>query len=325
MWRVFSLICTFSFASLAATEGAFPLYMNGYMSSKAAWMPDPGLYFRNDVYHHPGHVKGSVFGGVALAKANAKISLDVLNVTYVTPLKLLGANVGCCLIVPFGRVNVHAEVTTTVPQLTVTKDNFGLPVPSIDDRTITRKQHQVAHGIADTLIVPLMLGWHVDNLHFLAYHGVFVPTGKYTKGKIANMGQNHFALETDAGFTWLNPNWGTEISAITGVTVNFTNHKIHYRSGTGWHTEFFLGQYLTPKIQVGLAGYWFYQLTPDKGSQADALNGFRGRVLGLGPCLSTQFSIYKIPIFANIRYYKEMHSKNYLKGDTFYLTITIPL
>lgn len=294
------------------------------MGPKAGYMPDPGFYFRNDVYHHPGHVKANVLGGVVVAKANAKISLDVLNLTYVSPLKFIGANVGCCAIVPVGRINIHASLEATVPQLIVRRSECHLPMPTLGTRTVTSKKHQVTHGVGDSLIVPLMLGWHVDDFHFLAFQGLFVPTGKYTKGKLANMGQNHFATETDAGFTWLNPKWGTEISAITGVTVNFTNHKISYRSGSGWHTDFFLGQYLTPKIELGLAGYWFYQMTPDKGTVAKSLDGFRSRVLGLGPCLSGEFSLWNVPIFYTVRYYKETHAKNYLKGETFYFTLTVP-
>lgn len=306
---------------LSATEGAFPLYLNGYMGPKAGFMPPPGLYVRNDIYHHPGHVSANVLGGRVSAKSNVKISLDLLNFTYVTPYTLLGANLGGCLLIPVGRVNVHAQLSATVPSVAFT------PLPSLTLNSITKSKHQVAHGIADTMVVPFMLGWHAPsyNLHIIAFQGVFLPTGGYTKGKIANMGQNHFASETDVGFTWLNEKSGTEVSAMTGVTVNFTNHKIHYRSGTGWHTDFYAGQYLTSKLQVGLSGYWFYQLTPDTGTGSKVLGGFRSHVLGLGPSISYEFSVCGLPITACARYFKETHSRNYIKGETFYFTVSVPI
>lgn len=316
----FLFLFLFLHTAMQATEGAFPLYLNGYMGPKAGYMPPPGFYIRNDVYHHPGHVGANVLGGAVTAKVNAKISFDILTLTYISNLKLLGANVGCGFVLPAGRINVHGELN--VPTLMVSS---GVPTLSLNSKTI--KKHEVAHGVSDSLVIPFMLGWHVEDydLHFLVYQGVFLPTGSYKKGDIANMGQNHFATETDAGFTWLSTKTGTEISAITGLTVNFTNHKIHYRSGTGWHTDFYVGQYLTSNLEIGLSGYWFYQLNPDTGTGTKALGGFRSRVLGLGPSLSYEFSVYKVPVIANVRYFKEMHSRNYLKGDTFYLTFTIAI
>ncbi len=297
------------------------------MGPKAGYMPPPGLYIRDDIYHHPGHAKASVLGGFISAKANVKISLDLFNLTYVSKLKLLGADVACGALIPFGRINVHAHLNATVPSLHIRRNALGLPVPTITLNKITRKKHQVAHGIADCLLIPLMLGWHAESydLHFIVYQGLFVPTGDYSKNKIANMGQNHFATETDAGFTWLNEKWGTEVSVMTGITSNFTNHKNHYRSGTGWHTDFFAGQYLTPKMQVGLSGYWFYQLTPDSRKGSSVLGGFRSQVLGLGPSISYQFDAWGLPVLVNARYFKETHAKNYLKGETFYLTVSLPI
>ncbi len=312
---------------LQATEGAFPLYLNGYMGPKAGYMPPPGLYFRNDIYHHPGHLKKDVLGGVVTGKCNAKISFDILSFTYISHLTLLDANVGCGVIAPFGRIDVHATLSATVPTVSLKRDALGILRPTIGSKTINKKKHQVAHGIADTLVIPFMLGWHSDryNLHVLGFQGLFLPTGSYTKGKIANMGQNHFATETDLGFTWLNPDWGTEVSALTGITVNFTNHKIHYRSGSAWHTDFFVGQYLTKQLQVGLSGYWFYQLTPDSGTGSKVLGGFRSRALGLGPSISYEWKLFDIPVTACLRYFKESDTKNYLKGETFYLTLQLPL
>lgn len=321
MLQVFLFVLFFT-SILEATEGAFPLYLNGYMGPKAGYLPPPGFYVRNDVYHHPGHISKNVLGGVVTAKANAKISLDILNLAYVSDLTLLGANVACGAIIPAGRINVHADLSATVPRLTVANN-----MATVVLNTVTKKKHQVAHGISDTLVLPLMLGWHAKeyNLHLLAFQGVFLPTGGYTKGYIANMGQNHFATETDVGFTWLNPDWGTEVSALTGITINFTNHKIHYRSGTGWHTDFFVGQYLTLNLQVGLSGYWFHQLTPDSGKGSKVLGGFRGQALGLGPSISYEWKIGSIPLVATLRYFTETHTKNYLKGETFYFTLTLPV
>jgi hypothetical protein len=325
---VFLLILRMLSSAVAYCEqSAFPLYLLGYMSSKAGYMPPSGFYFRNDVYHHYGHVKEGLFGGRQVAKANAKISLNVLALNYISPWKLLGADVACGALVPIGKVDVRAELQVGKPKLVNNSSSCDIARPTVKISSRTIKRHQVAHGVGDSLIIPLMLGWHAEsyNLHLLAYQGLFLPTGGYKKGSIANMGQNHFATETDAGFTWLNTNTGTEVSAMTGVTVNFTNHKTHYRSGTGWHTEFFAGQYLNKDLQVGLAGYWFYQLTPDKLHGRQFLDGFRGQVLGLAPCLSYEFALGKVPVFANIRYYNETNAKNYLKGGSFFFTLTVPI
>lgn len=298
--------------SLAAAEGASGLWPMGYGSAKAGIQPPPGtLALRNDIYHNHSHLKGA---------ARVKVSLDAPAFRYVTDVKILGGDYGFGAIFQAGRVNVHAKQVQNVTSVQNLPGPNGVPQPTVVVTPVTKKIHRVAHGVGDTYVAPFILGWHTETLHTLFIQAAWVPTGKYSKDHVANMGRNRWATDTDFAFTWLDPKYGLEVSALTGVTVNFTNHKTHYRSGSEWHTDFFIGKNLTKALEVGLVGYWYYQLTPDKGKGA-TFGDFRGRVLGLGPYLGYTFTIGKTPIYANARYYHDSHVKNHLKGDTFYFTL----
>ena len=307
--------------SVDAVESGFGLYILGYQGPKAGILPPEGVYVRDDLYHYHGHIKESVMGGVAQAKAKMSMSLNLLNLTYVTPLKIFGGDLACCVIVPVGRVGVHASASAS---LGFAKDKFGLPEPLHVPSVITKNKHQVAHGLGDTFVLPCIIGWHFDTFHALVALGGFIPTGKFRKGHIANMGQHHYALESDIGFTWLDPKIGTEVSIYTGLTKNFTNHKIHYRSGTEWHTEFYLGQYLTKDFEIGLCGYWYKQISGDRGKGA-VLGGFMGRDFAIGPSLSYLFTVGKTPIQTNARYYKETSAKHHFKGHSFFFNVSFPI
>lgn len=183
MKRFFLLIFLSCFAALNAVQGGFGLYLLGFLSSKSCYLPPPGVYFRNDIYHHPGHIKGGFFGNSVQAKAHAKISLDLLTFTLVTPYTILGAKYACGVIVPVGRIPVHASANIDSPRLMLQQDGKCLPSPTINIESKSVSKRQTAHGLADTLLIPFMLGWDIDayDLHALFYQGVFVPTGGYSK------------------------------------------------------------------------------------------------------------------------------------------------
>ena len=263
-------------------------------------------------------------GGVVQAKAKMNLNVDLINLTCVTPLKIFGANFAFGAVLPVGGTRVRASATAIVPKLTLLKTTIPISIPVFLPTSVSRSKHQSANGIADMLIAPCMLGWHYKNFHSLLFLGGFLPTGKYNKHHIANMGTGHGAIETDFGVTWLSPELGSEVSVYTGLTMNLNNHKLHYKSGTEWHTEFFLGQNFTCGLEVGFAGYYYKQITGDYGKGA-VLGGFRGRVFGIGPALLYTFKKGTIPITTNLRYYCESSARNHFRGHSVYLTVALPI
>lgn len=252
----------------------------------------------------------------------SKLQMNYVSIRYVTNCKLLGADYGFSAYPAYGKYHIKVKETVTESEVEMVPDANGVLQPTVVLKEKTKTRHDTDRGPGDTLVYPILLGWHWDTFHTQLQIGGYVPNGSYSKHKLANVGLNRWAVETDFAFTWLDPKIGTEISCFTGVTVPFTNKKTHYRTGSEWHTEWLIGQYLTETFEVGFTGYWYYQLTPDSGSGA-IYGDYRGRLLALGPSVAYSFNLVKIPSYLLCRYYKEVYSKNHLHGGGFFLSLVL--
>lgn len=290
-------------SSIEAAEGAMGLYILGSQGPQAGVLPPPGTYLRNDFYHYNGRIGRSVLGGVASFGVKTNIFLDMLYLTHVTSYEILGGNLGMSAIIPYGSVGVRAH----------------LDVLRLDFR-----RHSKKVGIADTMFTPFLLGWHFDDFHLMTYFAFYAPTGSFKRGRLANLGKNHWAFEPGYSFTWENKECGLEFSSWNGVTFNAPNHKIHYKTGDEFHNECYLGLTLGEGFQVGAASYYYKQLTRDQGRGA-ILGPFKGEDFGIGPVLKYDFKWGIVPISVNARYYKETYAKRHLKGDSFFVTFEMPL
>jgi hypothetical protein len=73
----------------AAEYGTGP-WLKGYTDILGGVIPpQPGLYVRNDAYHYQGDVSATIFDGRVQLGVEEKYLIDVLSLTYVTPLKIL--------------------------------------------------------------------------------------------------------------------------------------------------------------------------------------------------------------------------------------------
>jgi hypothetical protein len=81
------------------------------------------------------------------------------------------------------------------------------------------------------------------------------------------------------------------------------------------HLDYDLEWDISPRWQVGLAGYAYEQIEGDSGSGA-FLGTFRGRAYGIGPSLQYVPSHDPITVI-NFEWVHDFHAKNRLKNDTF--------
>jgi hypothetical protein len=92
--------------------------------------------------------------------------------------------------------------------------------------------------------------------------------GDYKKGRLANVGINHWALDAGGGYTYFNKTNGREFSAVLGFTYNFENPDTHYQNGVDAHLDWGASQFLSEHWHVGLVGYAYQQITGDSGAGA---------------------------------------------------------
>jgi hypothetical protein len=287
-----------------AAENGLGVYPLGYNSSMAGFLPPPGFYLRNDFYAYQGTTDKIPLSGRIEASLRGRYIIDLANATYVTPNKIFGANYAAAVI--WGAVS-NTFIKGRVEFENLSREREG-------DRT----------GVADLVIAPIILGWHTGNFHIIALGNVYVPVGDYNSSRILNNGLNRWAVEPMVSVTWLHPKIGTEVSASLGYTMNFRNYATKYQTGNELHLEWFAGQHFTKWLGVGLAGYFYQQVTGDTGAGA-RLGAFQGQALAIGPCVTLNGMIAQRPIGLNLRYYDELSTTNRLNGQSFFATLTFGL
>ena len=77
---------------------------------------------------------------------------------------------------------------------------------------------------------------------------------------------------------------GTELSVLPGLMINTMNPATDYRSGTEFHLDFMVNQFVADDIAVGIQGYWYKQIDGDSGAGA-TFGPFMGESFGMGPAV----------------------------------------
>jgi hypothetical protein len=170
--------------------------------------------------------------------------------SYVFATPFLGGQASASLLGLYGRNDSSLNGTLT--------GAIG-PIPF----TRTLGLQQTTWGVGD-LIPQFAVRWNSGVNNFMTYLTGDVPVGLYHSQNLANIGLGHGALDGGAGYTYFNPQTGHEFSVVTGLTGNFENTSTNYTSGVDWHLDWGASQFLTKQWQVGLVGYVYHQITPDR-------------------------------------------------------------
>lgn len=295
-----------------AAEFGTGLYILGYQSALAGYQPDPGFYLRNDLYVYQGNATIAPFSRRIEVDLRSRLITDIIGGTYVTPLEIFGARYALGMIWSSATNNFlkgKLAVDTRFPLL---------------NRLLTRSEEGSYTGVSDLAITPINLGWHLGQFHIMAFGNVYAPVGSYNPNRRLNTGLNRWAVEPNVAVTWLQPQYGQEVSLSMGWTANFRNPATQYTTGQEFHLEYYLGQHLPKGFALGLAGYIYNQMTADTGSGA-SLGAFHGQTIALGPSLSFNSKIGDHAIGVNARYYNEVKVHNRFDGQAFFLTLSLGL
>lgn len=321
-----------------AAENATGWYALGTKASMAGFVPPPGTYFVDVNLYYEGTASGASAVGVALqdispaarnlnlqgellveAKADVtgKVYYNLPSVLWVAPQKVLGGNVGFGAIVPFGWKDVDLDLDA------VATLSLGPPI----NRTFTRGQtfnlNDNSTEFGDPVLNAL-IGWHEGNWHWNVSALVNVPIGPWDNNSSSNLSFNHWGLDTTAAVTWLDPDIGFEVSVAPGFTFNWENPDTDYETGTEFHVEFALLQHFSPKFALGVAGFHYQQVSGDSGAGA-RLGAFKGRVTSIGPVMTYNFNLGKLPVSTQLMWTHDFDVENRLEGDLGLLTVSLPL
>ena len=301
---------TFAFSDAHAVEGGGSNYLLGMRGPLAAFVPKPGVYLTDNIfYYDAGRDDLTPIGDRIVGDISAEALTNIAQITWVTDVNLGGGRLAFSGVLPYGNLEVGGNVVVPVA-----------PFKIEDSDELT--------ALGDAAL-SAVLGWkHRDGDKFRAwstYSTLFMPIGSYEAGRLANMGKNRWALDVGGAYTMANFKGGRELSAVLGFTFNGKNEDTDYDSGNEMHLEIAGKQYLPNHFSLGVVGYWNEQLTGDSGGPA-LLGDFKGRVFGVGPEFSYQFTQSKThPVTLDLRWYHEFDAKNRVEGDAVFLTFSVPL
>jgi len=135
-----------------------------------------------------------------------------------------------------------------------------------------------------------------------------------------NLGRNYWGFDTTAASTYFNADIGTEVSIAPGILANTRNDDTNYKTGTEFHLDFMVNQFLFESFAIGVRGYFYRQLTGDSGSGA-VLGDFKGEAVGIGPGFIWLPEFAEGKLVVQGKWMTDVHSEKRFDSD--YATLTI--
>jgi hypothetical protein len=273
-----------------AAESAFSAYGLGTSAFSAGETPPPGTYVSAGLAYITGDIEGNLtFGGIEIdvAMEIRKFVSGSANLLYVPEQTFLGGRPGISMTVPFGFIDIAAQVTGPLGNtVELQTDGWGL----------------------GDMVPRLQLGFDNGDFHHTFYVQALLPTGRYETGFNPNIGLNRPAIDFGWAFTYIEPTSKLQFNATFGLTTSFENEATDYDSGDDFHVEWAVGRDFGNGLLLGVVGYNYRQLSDDTGAGVPAiLNGFKGDVDAIGPGLTYTTQIGKIPFIFNARHYEEFN------------------
>lgn len=251
------------------------------------------LHLQADAGATKNFVTSGAGSGSVVTGLNAHGDALALGITYTSPLPVLGGQAAVSILTAPGNVGLGIDATLTGPA--------GNAISGVrtDNRTT----------VSDVFYQGT-LKWNQGVHNEMVYITGNIPSGTYDPNRLANLNLGFVAWDAGAGYTYFDPKTGHEFSIVGGLTYSLPNPYLQYQNGIDFHVDWAASQFLSKNFQIGVAGYFYQQITDDSGPGAK-LGGFRGRAIGIGPQIG-----FIIPMsdgyqgYLNLRGYKDLEVEN---------------
>jgi len=312
---------TFAASNLAkADEGGVPFWLSGQFGSLAAAPQVPGWSVGIVTYIDSVSASGNVAAAreVTIGRFNPAVNVNLnLNLTarpdlvlvapgYVFSTPVFGGQLAVSVgeAVGWSPADLNGTLTVTLGPLTATRQG-----EIADSRW----------GLSD-LYPQTSLRWNNGVNSWMVYGTGDIPVGTYDANRLANLGIGHGAIDGGVGYTYFDPMAGHEFSVVTGLTYNFINPSTDYQNGVDWHLDWGASQFVTKTVQVGAVGYFYQQLTADRGA-APFLGENLSRIAGIGPQIGFIFPAGPLQGYLNFKGYGEFAAQNRAAGWNAWVTL----
>jgi hypothetical protein len=293
------LVCFFSNAQL---KGGHILGAMGLQSGTQT--PENTLSVYIPGYFYTASSLRNADGDKAIANPDLTMSITGAGASYVSDLKIFGANYGATILLAFAGNTIQGNTVDTKNSLAFT----------------------------DMYIQPLQLGWHNKRADFVFSYQMYLPTGKFKAGASDNSGLGMFMNEFSAGTTlFFNDKKTFHFSALASYEINGKKKDTDIKTGDILSIEGGLGKtfYMmntektAPKgiLNAGLIYYLQYKMTSDKIPVPiiGVVEGAKDRIGGIGA--EVNYFHIGCSTSAGLRWIAEVEAVNRFQGNTFFITL----
>ena len=275
-----------------AVEGGISAYLKGSAGFMSGYIPpQPSVIMNKIFYNFDGSADASVRNGRAEFGVDVTLDAGLLQGVYVTGARLFGGTYAFGGAVGYARVELSATLDSPAG---------GIAISQKDD------------GIADSVVVPIIVGWHDGNLHMNASLPIYIPTGDYNLGHVS-VGKNTWAFMPQFAVTWFDPMTGWDVSGAFSLVFSTNNDETDYQSGALLHIDWAVGKHFGA-WELGIAGNIVEQISDDTGAGA-ILGGFRAESFGLGPAVNYNGMLFRRPLTVSAKWQPDLSATNTFKGD----------
>ena len=286
----------------------------GDFGVQSGTQPQPGFYASLYYYRYDTDTikdaDGNTIGLPVDSPGSIGITAAAPLLWYVSKAKVLGANYGAMMVLPWANASLEAPA-------------FELG-------------ETIGTSLSDMLIRPLDLGWHANRADVTAGFQIYLPTGRYEPGGSDNIGKGMWTYEPFVGTTIY---FDEKRSASLATTAFWEFHSDKE------DTDVNVGQILTLEgglgksflgggLIIGAAYYAQWKLTEDKlGSFVlpgrgvfDPQLANKHKVFAFGPDVTLPVAS-RTQLFAlvNIRYFWETGAQSRTEGPSLVVTATFPI
>ncbi|NIG54928.1 transporter [Chitinophaga sp. Cy-1792] len=259
----------------------------------------PGFSVFIPVYLYNTNKLKNAHGDVVQRDIHLNMFVTGIGGAWVTNLKILGANYGGSVLIPFASNRLEATSTSKSP-----------------------------FAFSDIYFQPVQLGWHIKQADFVFSYSLYFPSGRYELGGDKNSGLGQLVNEFAAGSTvFFDKKKEWNFSALFSYALNGKKKDTDLRTGNNLSIEGGFGKtwYLKaakgpiPKIvNFGPVYYMQFKTTEDKIPVGTfILDPKKDHIYAVGaegsvflPGIRTQF---------NLRWLGEAGAVNRFQGNTFFL------
>lgn len=291
-----------------AVEGAIGRPVSGMQINPYAAVvpPLPGFSIGLTEIYYDADIGGSgatPIGANLALDLSAKISFTNLSLAYIWDTHSSCWNFASAVSVPLAWVDAEADVSVGPLSGKISQDKFGL---------------------FDIAIVPIQASYHISQTDHLGMNlTIWAPTGNYDASDISNLSLNNWTFIPTVSYTKILPGPKIELSASWGVQFYTENHDTDYQNGVVSDLSALAIKRFDSGFGLGIVGSYIDQFSDDDGPKADALDGFSGRALGIGPILTYSTKVGDHMLDFNARWIHEFEVKRRMDGDAFSLAATL--